>query len=153
MSLDSDIALLRGVTLFGALGADQLRLLAFGSVRRHLVTGTTLFEQGARAASAFVVAAGAIRMTTVSEDAPEPTIVMCEPRALIGELALFTETMRAATATAERRSEVVEITRTLMTRMLEEYPRLALYFRQHLAERLTGTVAEMERVRRAFLTD
>jgi CRP-like cAMP-binding protein len=72
---------------------------------------------------------------------------------LIGELALFVETQRPATAIAERRTEVVEITRTLMTRMLEEYPRLALHFRARLASRLSANVADMEKVRQALLVD
>jgi len=153
MSLDRDIQLLRGVPLFEVLGPDQLRLLAFGSVRRHLVTGTVLFEKGDAANSAFVVAAGSIRMTGVAAKGEPQEMVLSEAGAMIGELALFIETERSATATAESRSEILEITRSLMSRMLEEYPQLALHFRQHLAARLTATLAEMEQVRAAYLAD
>lgn len=153
MSLESDIALLRGTTLFSALDFDQLRLLAFGSVRRHLLGGAVVFEEGTPANSAFLVASGEIKLTSTIEGALPDGQSLCGPGVLISELALFTETTRPATAVAEKRSEVVEITRSLMTRMLEEYPHLALHFRQRLAARLTATVAEMERVRQAFLID
>ena len=69
---------------------------------------------------------------------------------LIGEIALFIETKRPAMAMATRLSDVMEINRALVTRMLNEYPHVALRLRAALAERLTATVSELGRVRQAL---
>ena len=72
------------------------------------------------------------------------------PARLIGEIALFVETRRPATATAMMASEVLEVDRKLIIRMLNEYPHVALRLRATLAERLTATVAELGKVREAL---
>ena len=76
---------------------------------------------------------------------------MCETGSLIGELALFIETQRPATATAVVASQVLEIDRKLITRMLQEYPHLALRLRAKLSERLTATMSELSRVRGSLM--
>ena len=55
--------------------------------------------------------------------------------------------LRIAAATALVSSEVLEIDRKLVTRMLNEYPHVALRLRATLVERLTATVSELGRVR------
>jgi hypothetical protein len=44
----------------------------------------------------------------------------------------------------------MEINRALMTRMLNEYPHVALRLRAALTERLTATVSELGRVKQAL---
>ena len=123
MSLDADIILLRRVPLFAELPAEQLRLIAFGAVRLDLVPGQVLFRAGAKADCGYIVSTGKIELSGSAEKR-EP--VICEPGALIGEVALFIETRRPATATALAPSQVIEIDRKLITRMLNEYPQIAL---------------------------
>ena len=149
MSLDRDISLLSRVPLFSELSTEQLRLLAFSAVRLDLPAGQVLFREGAAASSGYVVSFGAIELTT-GKEARRQVVMTCEVGSLIGEIALFIETRRPATATAVVSSEVLEIDRKLVTRMLNEYPHVALRLRATLAERLTATVGELGRVRDAL---
>ena len=149
MSLDGDIALLKRVPLFGELPTEQLRLIAFSAVRLDLVPGQVLFREGAKAASGYVVSGGKLELT-VDEGKKHDVVATCETGALIGEVALFIETRRPATATASVASQVIEIDRKLITRMLNEYPHLAVRMRAMLADRLTATVFELGRVRQAL---
>lgn len=80
-------------------------------------------------------------------DGGREVIAVAEAGALIGEIALFIENKRPATATATVASQVLEIDRELITRMLNEYPTIAVRLRASLAQRLTSTVAELDRVR------
>ena len=48
-------------------------------------------------------------------------------------------------------SEVLEIDRKLVTRMLNEYPHVAVRLRATLAERLAATVGELTKVRQALM--
>ncbi len=62
MSLDSDIALIKGIPLFGELPTEQLRLLAFSAVRLDLAAGHVLFREGAKATSGYVVSSGGLEL-------------------------------------------------------------------------------------------
>ena len=147
MSLDADIALLKRVPLFAELPTEQLRLIAFSAVRLDLVPGQVLFRAGAKADCGYVVSTGKIEL--VGESGHNEAVT-CEPGVLIGEAALFIETRRPATATATAASQVIEIDRKLILRMLGEYPHLAIRMRAILADRLTATVFELGKVRQAL---
>ncbi len=146
MSLESDIALFKAIPLFGELPTEQLRLLAFSAVRLDLSEGQVLFREGAKALSGFVVLSGAVQLAT-GENVRRKTTAVCAAGALIGEVALFVETKRPATATATEPSQVLEIERKVILRMLNEYPGVALRMRQTLADRLSATVIDLAKVR------
>ena len=149
MSLDSDIALLSRVPLFSELNSEQVRLLAFSAVHRELRVDEVLFREGDDAQSGYIVASGEIVMSR-GEGRAKKMLATCEPGSLIGEIALFIATKRPATATATRLTDVMEINRALVTRMLNEYPHVALRLRAALTERLTATVSELGRVKQAL---
>jgi CRP-like cAMP-binding protein len=149
MSLDSDISLLSRIALFHELSAEQLRLLAFSAVHREIRVDEVLFREGDEAASGFIVASGEVVLSR-GEGKDKKVLATCDPGCLIGEIALFIKTTRPATATASRLSDVMEINRALVTRMLNEYPHVALRLRAALAERLTATVTELGKVRQAL---
>jgi CRP-like cAMP-binding protein len=150
MSLDRDIALLSRVPLFSELSTEQLRLLAFSAVRLELSPGQILFRENAAALSGYVIAYGGIELT-VGEGSGRRIVATCENGSLVGELALFVEIRRPATGTAIVSTEVLEIDRKLVTRMLNEYPHVAVRLRATLADRLASTVAELTKVRQALI--
>jgi CRP-like cAMP-binding protein len=149
VSLETDIALLRGIPLFAELPNEQLRLIAFSAVRLELSEGQVLFREGTKAQSGFVVLSGAVQLSA-GEDARRKAMTTCEPGALIGEVALFVETRRPATAAAGAPSHVLEIERKAVLRMLNEYPVAAVQMQRTLGRRLTATVGELSRVRDAL---
>jgi CRP-like cAMP-binding protein len=149
MTLDSDIALLKGIPLFGELPTEQLRLLAFSAVRLELAADQVLFREGAKAASGYIVSSGGLKLTVGAGD-KQHVVATCEIGSLVGEIALFVETTRPATATAVVQTQLLEIERRVILRMLNEYPHIALRLRATLAERLTATMADLSRVRQTL---
>ena len=149
MSLDNDIARLSRVPLFQELNTVQVRFLAFSAMHREPRVGEALFHEGAEAFSGFVVANGEITLSRGEGEAKQD-LATCEPGCLIGELALFVEMRRPATATATLPTDVIEINRALMARMLDEFPELAIRLRAFLAGRLTATVSELRKVGQAM---
>ena len=149
MSHDRDIALLSRIPLFSELSTEQLRLLAFSAVRLELSPGQILFREGAAALSGYIIAYGGIELS-IGEGGSKRIVATCETGSLVGEIALFVEIRRPATGTAIVSSEVLEIDRKLVTRMLNEYPHVAIRLRATLAERLAATVSELTRVRQAL---
>jgi CRP-like cAMP-binding protein len=143
MSIEDDIAFLERVPTLAVLGREALRILAIGAENRYVHDGVALFKEGEQADAAYVVQEGSFDL--VSEGKGGPATVGAG--ALIGELALVTETMRSATASAREPSTVIRIPRTLFLKMLEGYPDAALRLRNALAARVNDTARELTKVR------
>jgi CRP-like cAMP-binding protein len=143
MTIEDDIAFLERVPALTVLGRDALRIIAIGAENRYVHEGNTLFAAGEDADSAYVVQEGSFDLTAEKNDAPS----VAGRGALIGELALLTETKRAVTAVAREPSAVVRIPRQLVLKTLEGYPDAALRLRDAIAGRIGRTTGELARVR------
>ncbi|BCP55775.1 cyclic nucleotide-binding protein [Kaistia sp. 32K] len=151
MTLEQDIARLSTVPLFAELATDHLRLIAFSATRLELPAGRVLFRADSKALSGFVVMSGEIELSRGGED--RVVLGVYGPGTLIGETALFIETRRPATATALGDALVVEIDRTLMRRILTEYPEVAQRMHTMIADRLMETVGDLGRLEGRFDAD
>lgn len=152
MSLDSDISFLSRLGIFSELPSDQIRLLAFSAERRELAAGSVLFEKGTTAKSGFVLTAGRLEFSDYVKGR-RTVLAECEVGTLIGEMALIVDTPRPATAIAVERSEVMEISRALMMRMLNEYPQAAVRMGGAIRARLRSNLAELWEARSAFFVE
>ena len=120
MSLESDIAFFERVPTFAALGKQALRILAIGAETRQLQNGAVLFYAGELADGGYVVQQGSLLLEPNSPQ--EGRQVTAGPGTLVGELALLTDTVCAATAIAKEPTVVIRISRSLFRKMLEGYP-------------------------------
>ncbi len=150
LTLETDMDLIGEVPIFADLSSDQLRLIAFSSVRRDLRQGDALFSRGDLAHSGFVVDTGAIELTC-RDDRGRTSRQACRHGCLIGHVPLFVDTRRPADAMARGTASVLEISRQMMTRMLREYPAVAEVLCRRLSERIAGTLGELQRVRENLL--
>lgn len=135
MSLEDDIRILSGVSLFEDLSSEQLRLLAFGAERIKLAKGRELYREGQTAECGFIVVTGAIDLF---RETPRGRHIVRNvvPPMVLGEIALITETTRLTGAVAAEDSELMRINRSLFKRMLEEYPQTAFYLHERLTDQL-----------------
>ena len=149
MSIEDDIAFLERVPTLALMGREALRVIAISVDHFTLARGQALFHEGEPADCAYVVQQGSLRV------APEDPQLAMRPGqsiragegALIGEMALLTETRRPATATALEAAEVLRIPRNMFLRTLESYPDAARELTRRLSERVSATLADLERVR------
>jgi CRP-like cAMP-binding protein len=146
MTLESDVALLARLRVFSDLAEDHLRLLAFSAGHRELKKGQRLFSKGETATSGFVIVSGVVDFVEEEEGAERKVLASCDSGSLIGELSLFVETKRPATAFAAMECDLIELSRSLITRMLTEYPVVASRIRGTLTDRLQGTIAELSEI-------
>lgn len=135
MSLDKDISVLREVSLFQGFNDEHLRLLAFGGEHRQLSKGEALFRSGEFADSGFVILSGRVELRS----ADGKTVLWSGGRgALLGERAIITKVRRPANAVAQEATIVLQIRRSLLQRMFDEYPQLA----QHLSKIFAGRIKD-----------
>ena len=145
MTIEDDIAFLQRIPSFSILGPDALRILAIGAENRYVHSGEVLFTIGDPADAGYVVQDGSFALTTDSTEAHRATTVT--RGALLGELALLTETTRPVTATAVEPSTVIRVPRSLFLKMLEGYPDAARRMRDHIAARTNEAAQDMINVR------
>jgi CRP-like cAMP-binding protein len=146
MAIEDDISLLERVPTLGLLGRQALRILAIGAESRYVHAGELLFKAGDEADSGFVIQEG--RFALLSPVSGQEVAV--GPSTLLGELALFSETRRPATARALEPSTVLCIPRPLFVRMLDSFPDAARKLREIVAARLEQSTREFSNLRAAF---
>jgi CRP-like cAMP-binding protein len=142
MAIDDDITFLERVPTLSLLGRPALRILAIGAETRYIHSGEVLFKRGEEADGAYVIQDGRFKLS--SNDGNELTVGPCT---LLGEVALFSETRRPATARALEPSTVLRIPRFLFVRMLDSFPEAARKLREILAARLDQATREISNVR------
>jgi CRP-like cAMP-binding protein len=142
MAIDDDITFLERVPTLSLLGRQALRILAIGAETRYIHSGEVLFKLGEEADGAYVIQDGRFKLS--SNDGNELTVGPCT---LLGEVALFSETRRPATAKALEPSTVLRIPRFLFVRMLDSFPEAARKLREILAARLDQATREISNVR------
>jgi CRP-like cAMP-binding protein len=146
MTIEDDIAFLERVPSFAILGRDALRILAIGAESRYVHGGEVLFTVGDPADAGYVIQDGSFTLKTDNTEASAAEMTATRG-ALLGELALLTETTRPVTATAAEPSTVIRVTRSLFLKMLEGFPDAARRLRDHIAVRTNQAAADMITVR------
>jgi CRP-like cAMP-binding protein len=146
MALDDDIERLSRQPLLGLMPREALRLLAFAAETRFLRAGDVLFRKGERADGGYLVVTGTIAFDL--RDDGSPAAEVCGPGHLIGETALFTDIERPATALARETSTVMKLPRTLMSRVLGEFPESAVLLHSAISQRVLALSGQLATVRR-----
>jgi CRP-like cAMP-binding protein len=146
MSLDDDVRNLALIPIFADLEPEALRLIAFSGEMRILRAGDVLFRRGEASDGGYVILTGSIALDRYDDGGPAAQIV--GQHALVGEIALISQTERPATAIARETSTVLKVPRTLFHRVLKEFPRSAAGLRSKISARLIHFTADLEEARK-----
>lgn len=147
MSLDDDLRNFSRIQIFAVLEPEAQRLLAFSCETKLLRSGDVLFCAGEQSDGGYVVLNGSISLGSERE-VHKQTV---RPVALIGEIAIISQTERIATATVREPTEVFKVSRMLFHRVLKEYPQSAFRVRELIASRLRGISDQLEAARTTML--
>ncbi len=144
MALEDDIRILSGVGLFSELTDEQLRLLAFGAEEVRFAAGREIFQEGAAADCAYVVASG--RVVLYRDAGGGEAVALSRPGqgAIVGELALIAPGKRLTYAAAETEVRLIRLSRSLFRRILEEYPEVAARLHDRMMQDLQDFLKRIE---------
>lgn len=149
MALDDDIRVLAGAALFEGFTQEQLRLLAFGAENLSVASGRLIYAEGDSADCGFLIVSGSVRLVHgVGSAAVELQVL--GPNAILGELALITDTSRPTSAIAATDVDLIRLNRRLFRRILEEYPDAAHLLHERIAADLQELVAKIARLSSRF---
>ena len=143
MALDDDIQLLRNLDLFSSFPDDALRLIIFAAERLNVDEQSSLFMKGEQSTCGYLVESGLIGLY---HDLDEPPFEMAERGTLIGEMALITESARPAHARAEKNTSLIVLKRSMMHRLLKEYPGSALIILERVNRRSVALYQALKRL-------
>lgn len=138
MALEQDIRRLARTALLGSISPDALRLIAFSAEPLQLAAGDVLFRHGDAGDAAFLVVSGAIGFHDDDQPYDEAPRHRAGPDALLGELAMIAEVERPATARALEPTSVLRIPRSIMKRVLVEFPEDAARMRATLTRQIVA---------------
>ena len=146
MSLEQEVELIRQFPIFSKIQPAKQKLLCFSSDRVIFEAGQVMFRAGDAGDACYIVIDGRIQITV---DTPKgPVVVNTLGRnEIIGEIALFGDVPRTATATAVTRLDTLRISKDLFYSVIRENPDAALELIRILASRLANTTAQLTKSR------
>lgn len=133
--------LLRSIPMFEGLAQEDLDHLAKTFVERRLKGGTMIFHQGDRGAEMYIVAQGHVNIHLPGENSRRVSLKDISVGEYFGELALFDDKPRSASALATTDASLLELSRETLSAYLEKRPRAAMAILRTMAERLRETNA------------
>ena len=148
MALSDDIDLLRRLDFFNVFSDDALRMILFAAERRKLNEGEKLFSKGAPTTGGFVVEDGLIALF---DDPEQPDLERVGRGALIGEIGLLASGERPVHAVARTDANLIVLPRTLMHRLLSEYPDAAKRLADQISKRSADLYQALQRMESAAL--
>jgi cyclic nucleotide-binding protein len=144
--LDEDmkeLIALKRVPLFSTLTLDQLSSIDRLMVTRHYVKGETVFRKGDPGAELYVVEDGEMRVH-LDHDGSEVTLVRHGPGGVVGEMSVFDDQPRSASAQATVDTTVRVLRRDRLHAIVHEHPEVLLEFIKNLSQRLRDMDEKLE---------
>lgn len=155
MSLEQEVELIRRFPIFSKIAPAKQKLLCFSSDRLTYIAGQEMFHEGEVGDACYVVIDGTIEISVGGSEGEDRLILSTVgPDEIVGEIAIFGQVPRTATATAKTRIEVLRISAELFRSVIRDNPDAALELIRTLADRLAKTTALLAReVARRTLAD
>ena len=146
MSLKDDINLLRNVEMFSNFEDEHLRLIAFGSQKMSFAKGYELYHEDQATDGGYVIISGSIELLSY-KDEQSKTLKVFKAGSLLGEMALISMNKRVGTAVLREECELMKIPRTVMHRVLTEYPDLAVGLKKRISAAFLSFTKDLDRIR------
>jgi CRP/FNR family cyclic AMP-dependent transcriptional regulator len=131
--------LLHSIPLFEGLGEDDLRALAQKLERRTFKAGSMIFAQGDSGSAMYIVDSGDVNIHLPGEASRRISLKDIARGEYFGELALFDEKPRSASALATTDAVLFELQRSTLASYLERRPSAAMAILRTMSERLRET--------------
>lgn len=131
--------LLRSIELFEGLTDQDLAELGANLQRRQFAAGSMVFSQGDDGDSMYIVESGDINIHLPGDASRRISLKDIARGEYFGELALFDEKPRSASALATTDTVLLELQRRTLEGYLESRPKVALAILRTLSERLRET--------------
>jgi hypothetical protein len=138
-----ELIALKQVPLFSDLTLEQLASIDRLMVTRHYLKGELVFREGDVGSELYVVLEGEIRIH-LDGAGRDVTIARFGPNTVVGEMAVFDEQPRSASAEATIDTTVRVLRKDRLQVIVHEHPEVLLEFVKNLSQRLRQMDARLE---------
>ena len=138
-----ELIALKRVPMFSTLSLEQLASIDRLMVTRHYVKGETVFRRGDVGGELYVVVDGEIRVH-LDHDGGEATLARQGAGTVLGEMSVFDDQPRSASAQAIADTTVRVLRRDRLQAIVHEHPEVLLEFIKNLSQRLRAMDEKLE---------
>jgi HEAT repeat protein len=138
-----ELIALKRVPLFSTLTLEQLASVDLLMVTRSYVKGEPVFTKGDVGTELFVVLEGEVRIH-LDHEGREVTLARIGPSMVLGEMAVFDEQPRSASAEASADTTVRVLRRDKLRALVYEHPEVLLEFVKNLSQRIRVMNEQLE---------
>lgn len=130
---------LKDIPFLEGLNRPQMEHIAGKLEKRTCARGSVLFMEGEESNGTYFIASGLVKIVKLHKEGREKTLAILRAGDMLGEMTLFEDSTRSATAEAMEDTTLFLITNNDLKQMLIEIPQLALRVVQVLSMRLRQT--------------
>src|SRR5207248_4614849 len=138
-----ELIALKQVPLFSTLTLEQLASIDRLMVTRHYVKGESVFRRGDVGAELYVIVEGEIRIH-LDHAGREVTLAQHGAGNVVGEMSVFDEEPRSASAQATADTTVRVLRRDRLQAIVHEHPEVLLAFVKNISRRLRAMDQKLE---------
>ena len=146
MSLEEEVELIRQFPIFSKIQPGMQKLLCFSAERLTYAAGQLMFNAGDTGDAAYIVIEGSVEISVPTPSGPIVVNTLGR-NDIIGEIAIFGDVPRTATAKALTKLETLKISKDLFVKVIRENPDAAIELIKILAARLANTTTQLTRSR------
>ncbi len=138
-----ELIALKQVPLFNTLTLEQLASVDRMMVTRHYAKGESLFRKGDVGGELYVIVEGEVRVH-LDHEGREVTLARHRAGAVIGEMSVFDDQPRSASAQAITETAIRVLRRDRLQAIVHEHPEVLLEFIKNLSRRLRAMDERLE---------
>ncbi len=141
------------IPLFSDLPKNAFIELMVQMTMREVQPNDIIIEEGETGSSFFVLVSGGVRVQRKDEAGQDVVLAHLAEGAFFGEMALLQDGARTATVVAEASSQLFEISKEVLDRIVARYPSVANVLRNFYRQRLLSTTMATHPLFRPFTID
>ena len=142
MSLEQEVELIRRFPIFSKIQPAMQKLLCFSSERLTYDAGQIMFNAGDAGDAAHIIIDGSVEISVPTPSGPIVVNTLGK-NDILGEIAIFGDVPRTATAKAISKVETLKISKELFVKVIRENPDAAVELIKILAGRLANTTTQL----------
>ena len=146
MSLEQEVELIRQFPIFSKIQPAMQKLLCFSAERLTYDAGQVMFNAGDAADAAYIIIQGSVEISVPTPSGPIIVNTLGK-NDILGEIAIFGDVPRTATAKAMSKLETLKISKDMFIKVVRENPDAAIELIKILAGRLANTTTQLTMTR------
>ncbi len=136
MTLEDKVQLIKNNYLFSTLAEDNLVQIALKTTEKDYHQGEVLIEQDSLDTIIYFINSGAVQIYRMADSGEKILLTKRGPGEIIGELSLFNQYRRAASAEALMDTQVLGLSAADFLQTLYAFPEISISLLQVLAHRI-----------------